>query len=173
MAATAWPKRVRQGRVRSPSRESFRAGQDPDPEGAEQPENRNGSAAAASQLGRAGRVSRTRAQITTSATVSATRSDSAVASTYVVSSAERELIMNVRTSSPARAGRKLLPKYPAAVAQNAAAMPTAPSALRRTRHRLARRKSVTVPRPPTSTRRPGAARATIRATCLHWIPRRE
>ena len=83
----------------------------------------------------------------TSATASATRSDSAVASTYVASRALRELIMNVRTSSPARAGRKLLPKYPAAVAQNAVDTLTVPSALSRMRHRHARRKSVTVPMP--------------------------
>ena len=44
-----------------------------------------------------------------------------------------ELIMNVRTSSPARAGRKLLPKDPAAVAQNAVDGPTQPSALSRRR----------------------------------------
>ena len=36
--------------------------------------------------------------------------------------------MNVRTSSPARAGRKLFPKYPAAVAQNAGLAPMLASA---------------------------------------------
>src|ERR1700686_4938796 len=97
------------------------------------------------------------------------RSDNAVVRTYVLLRLARELIIMVRTSSPARAGRKLLPKYPAAVAQNAVDRLTVPSAFSRMRHRHARRNSVAVPRHAARARRPGAAPATIRATCLHSI----
>jgi hypothetical protein len=45
--------------------------------------------------------------------------------------------MNVPTSSPARTGRKLLPKYPAAVAQNVTDTLTPLRHLSRMRHRRA------------------------------------
>src|SRR5436305_12974316 len=49
----------------------------------------------------------------TSATASSIRSASAVVRTYVLLKEDLLLMMKVRTSSPALAGRKLLPRYPA------------------------------------------------------------
>jgi hypothetical protein len=137
------------------------------------PRTANGRAASASHPGGDGRVSSTSALITTSATTSAARSDNAVASTYAPSSPPRELMMTVRTSSPPRAGRKLLPKYPAAVAQNTVDTGTEPSALSRMRHRHALSSKAVVAIAAARTRRPGAAAPTIRQTSRQSIPRSE
>src|SRR5689334_4162882 len=77
----------------------------------------------------------------TSATASITRSASAVVSTYVLLSDEWLLMMKLRITSPARAGRKLFPRYPAMVAENTVPTLNRASAFSSTRQRSDRRKN--------------------------------
>jgi len=82
-----------------------------------------------------------------------------------------ELSIRLLTTSPARAGRKLLAKYPTAVARNASATPTSPAARRRIRQRQARMNRAIDDRHATTSSTPGRARRMTRHTSVHAIPR--
>ena len=133
----------------------------------------NGFAACSNHPGRTDRVNKTIELITTRVMASHRRSESAVVRTNILPSPERVLTIMVRTSSPARAGKKLLPKYPAAVAQNAVATSTGACAWRRTRQRMARRNNATVTNPAAAATKPKFARNRVVHTPLQSIPRSE
>ena len=115
------------------------------------PRSANGRAAPASHPGGSGRVSSTTALMMTSATASAARSDSAVASTYAASSPLRELIMNVRTSSPRARRKEVVAEVPGGRGPECRRHADGPSALSRIRQRHARRNErQSMPRPAAS-----------------------
>ena len=122
---------------------------------------------------RRGMTSIPAAPIATSASASTTRSTAAVATTKANPSPVRELTMAVRISSPARAGRKLFPEYPTAVAENASAWLIEPAAVSRSRQRHARRKRAIEPSTRARPRRTVEAPATISRSAFQSIPRME
>ncbi len=132
-----------------------------------------GFAASASHPGPLGIVSRMVPLTVIKTMASTTRSDNAVVRTKARLMPDRLLIIMVRTTSPARAGRTLLPRYPADVAQNASGIVTRPSAVRRTRQRTDRRKSASDMAASASATSCGCARRTVVQTRAHSMPRSE
>src|SRR4051794_25337716 len=98
----------------------------------------NGREAAASHAGFWGILRRTTELMVMSASASTRRSESAVVRTYVLLRPERALIIAERRTSPVRAGRKLLARYPAELAEKTVEKAIGFSALSRMRQRTAR-----------------------------------
>ncbi len=139
----------------------------------QRPTTANGVAACANHPGFTGNERRMIELMKTRLRASHIRSESAVVSTNVLLRPDALLIIRLRMSSPARAGRKLLPKYPAQVAQKAVETLTGAAARSKTRQRSPRRNSETLEIAILSARRAMFACARICQTPRHWIPRNE